>query len=210
MHWAHQIRDRFPDGQLYINLRGFDPAGSAMEPAEAIRAFLDAFALPPDRIPPDLDAQAALYRTLLADRRVLIVLDNARDSSQVRPLLPGTPLSLVIVTSRNQLLSLVATDGAQPIGVDLLAPGEARTLLVRRLGKQRIAAEPAAVDQRSLAWRGEDEARRDQRCARAGGSCLNAVYGRLPPINPARTAQVRGGDPRLSGSHVPRQSQLRK
>jgi DNA-binding SARP family transcriptional activator len=147
VHWAHQIRDRFPDGQLYVNLRGFDPAGPAMEPAEAIRAFLDAFAVPPDRIPPDLDAQAALYRTLLADRRVLIVLDNARDSSQVRPLLPGTPLSLVIVTSRNQLLSLVATDGAQPIVVDLLPPGEARSLLVRRLGKERIEAEPAAVDQ---------------------------------------------------------------
>ena len=147
VHWAHQIRDRFPDGQLYVNLRGFDPAGSAMEPTEAIRAFLDAFAVPPDRIPPDLDAQAALYRTLLADRRVLIVLDNARDSSQVRPLLPGTPLSLVVVTSRNQLLSLVATDGAQPIVVDLLSPGEARRLLVHRLGRQRIAAEPAAVDQ---------------------------------------------------------------
>lgn len=147
VHWAHQIRDRFPDGQLYVNLRGFDPAGSAMEPAEAIRGFLDAFAVPPDRIPPDLDAQAALYRTVLAERRVLIVLDNARDSSQVRPLLPGTPLSLVVVTSRNQLLSLVATDGAQPIVVDLLSPGEARRLLVRRIRRQRIAAEPAAVDQ---------------------------------------------------------------
>jgi DNA-binding SARP family transcriptional activator/tetratricopeptide (TPR) repeat protein len=147
VHWAHQVRDRFPDGQLYVNLRGFDPAGSAMEPAEAIHGFLDAFAVPPDRIPPDLDAQAALYRTLLADRRVLIVLDNARDASQVRPLLPGTPLSLVIVTSRNQLLSLVATDGAQPIVVDLLPPGEARSLLVRRLGTERIAAELAAADQ---------------------------------------------------------------
>jgi DNA-binding SARP family transcriptional activator len=147
VHWAHQIRDRFPDGQLYVNLRGFDPAGPAMEPAEAIRGFLDAFAVPPDRIPPDLDAQAALYRTLLADRRVLIVLDNARDAGQVRPLLPGTPLSLVIMTSRNQLLSLVATDGAQPIVVDLLPDGEAISLLVRRLGTERIAAEPAAAQQ---------------------------------------------------------------
>lgn len=147
VHWAHQVRDRFPDGQLYVNLRGFDPAGPAMEPAEAIRGFLDAFSVPPQRIPPDLDAQAALYRTLLADRRVLIVLDNARDASQVRPLLPGTPLSLVIVTSRNQLLSLVATNGAQPIVVDLLSEGEARRLLIRRLGRQRIVAEPSAVDQ---------------------------------------------------------------
>jgi DNA-binding SARP family transcriptional activator len=147
VHWAHQIRNRFPDGQLYVNLRGFDPAGSAVEPAEAIRAFLDAFGVPPDRIPLDIEAQAALYRTLLADRRVLIVLDNARDSSHVRQLLPGTPLSLVIVTSRNQLLSLVATDGAQPVAIDLLSSGEARHLLARRLGKQRIAAEPTAVDQ---------------------------------------------------------------
>jgi DNA-binding SARP family transcriptional activator/Tfp pilus assembly protein PilF len=146
VHWAHQIRDRFPDGQLYVNLRGFDPAGPAMEPAEAIRAFLDAFAMPPDRIPPDLDAQAALYRTLLADRRVLIVLDNARDADQVRPLLPGTPSSFVIVTSRNQLLSLVAANGAQPIAVDLLSPGEARRLLIHRLGEQRVDAEPAAAD----------------------------------------------------------------
>jgi DNA-binding SARP family transcriptional activator/CheY-like chemotaxis protein len=147
VHWAHQIRDRFPDGQLYVNLRGFDPAGSAVEPGEAIRAFLDALGVPPDRIPPDIEAQAALYRTLLADRRVLIVLDNARESRQVRQLLPGTPLSLVIVTSRNQLLSLVASDGVQPVALDLLPPTEARHLLARRLGKQRIAAEPTAVDQ---------------------------------------------------------------
>jgi len=145
VHWAHQIRDRFPDGQLYINLRGFDPAGSAMEPADAIRAFLDAFAVPPDRIPVDLDAQAALYRTMLAGRRVLIVLDNARDAAQVRPLLPGTPTSLVVITSRNQLLSLVAADSAQLLSVDLLPPDQARDLLERRLGRHRVAAEPAAV-----------------------------------------------------------------
>jgi DNA-binding SARP family transcriptional activator/tetratricopeptide (TPR) repeat protein len=147
LHWAHHIRDRFPDGQLYVNLRGFGPAGSAMEPADAIRAFLDAFAVPPARIPVELDAQAALYRTMLAGRRVLIVLDNARDAAQVRPLLPGTPTSLVMVTSRNQLLSLVATDGAQLLNVDLLPADQARSLLERRLGKNRIAAEPAAVDE---------------------------------------------------------------
>jgi DNA-binding SARP family transcriptional activator len=147
IHWAHQIRDRFPDGQLYVNLRGFDPAGPAMEPAEAIRAFLDSFAVPPDRIPVDLDAQAALYRSLLAGRRVLIVLDNARDASQVRPLLPGTPSCLVVVTSRNQLLSLVAADGAHPLGVDLLSAEQSRRLLIRRLGETRVAAEPAAVNE---------------------------------------------------------------
>jgi DNA-binding SARP family transcriptional activator/tetratricopeptide (TPR) repeat protein len=147
VHWAHQIRDRFPDGQLYVNLRGFDPAGPAMEPTEAIRAFLDAFAVPPDRIPVDLDAQAALYRSLLAGRRVLIVLDNARDADQVRPLLPGTPSCLVVATSRNQLLGLVATAGAKPLGIDLLPADQARSLLIGRLGPHRVAAEPAAVDQ---------------------------------------------------------------
>jgi DNA-binding SARP family transcriptional activator len=147
LHWAHQIRGRFPDGQLYVNMRGFDPNGPSMEPREAISAFLDAFAVPPGRFPVDLDAQAALYRTILAGRRVLIVLDNARDADQVRPLLPGTPSCLVLVTSRNQLLSLIATDGAHPLVPDLLSPEQARHLLVGRLGLHLISAEPAAVDE---------------------------------------------------------------
>jgi DNA-binding SARP family transcriptional activator len=146
VQWAHQIRDRFPDGQLYVNLRGFDPAGSPMLPTDAIRAFLDAFAVPPERIPVDLDAQAALYRTMVAGRRILIVLDNARDAAQVRPLLPGSPTCLVLVTSRNQLLSLVAADGAQLLEIDLLPVDQARALLAARLGNDRVAAEPAAVD----------------------------------------------------------------
>ncbi len=145
VHWAHQVRDRFPDGQLYVNLRGFDPGGSVMDPADAIRGFLDAFAVPADRIPVDLDAQGALYRSMLADLRVLILLDNARDGAQVRPLLPGSPGSLVVVTSRNQLISLAATDGAHPVPLDLLSPGEAQQLFTRRLGRRRVAAEPAAV-----------------------------------------------------------------
>jgi DNA-binding SARP family transcriptional activator len=147
VHWAHKIRDRFPDGQLYVNLRGFDPAGSAMEPADAIRAFLDALAVPPDRIPVDLDEQAALYRTMLAGRRSLIVLDNARDAAQVRPLLPGAPSSLVLVTSRNQLLGLVAADGAKLLELDLLPADDARSLLASRLGEKRVATERAAVDE---------------------------------------------------------------
>jgi DNA-binding SARP family transcriptional activator len=147
VHWAHQIRDRFPDGQLYVNLRGFDPAGSAMEPADAIRALLDALAVPPERIPVDLDAQAALYRTMLAGRRSLIVLDNARDSGQVRPLLPGAASSLVLVTSRNQLLGLVAADGAKLLELDLLPADDARSLLTSRLGEKRVAAERTAVDE---------------------------------------------------------------
>jgi DNA-binding SARP family transcriptional activator/Tfp pilus assembly protein PilF len=146
LHWGHQIRSRYPDGQLYVNLRGFDPAGPAMDPADAIRGFLDAFAVPPDRIPVDLDAQAALYRSILADLRVLIVLDNARDPAQVRPLLPGAPGCLVVVTSRSQLIGLTA-DGARSVSLDLLLPAEARQLLTIRLGAERVSAEPLAVDE---------------------------------------------------------------
>ena len=108
VQWAHQVADRFPDGQLYVNLRGFDPAGPPVTPAEAVRGFLDAFEVPAARIPVSLDAQAALYRSLLAGRRVLVLLDNAHDADQVRPLLPGSPGCGVVVTSRNRLTSLIA------------------------------------------------------------------------------------------------------
>jgi DNA-binding SARP family transcriptional activator len=147
VHWAHQVRDLFPDGQLHVNLRGFGPAGSAMEPAEAIRGFLDGFAVPSDRIPLDLDARAALYRSVLADLRVLVVLDNARDVDQIRPLLPGSPGCVVVVTSRNQLTSLVAMDGAHTVELDLLSAAEARRLLSRRLGRERVAGEPSSADE---------------------------------------------------------------
>jgi len=147
LHWARRIADRFPDGQLYVNLRGFDAAGAAGATtlAQAVRAFLDAFEVPPQRIPVDLSAQVGLYRSLLVGRRVLVVLDNAGDAEQVRPLLPGSPGCLVVVTSRSQLASLVAVDGALPLTVDLLAVAEARQLLVNRLGEARVAAEPEAV-----------------------------------------------------------------
>jgi hypothetical protein len=118
-----------------------------MPAAQAVRGFLDALGLPPERIPADPDAQAALYRSLLAGRRILVVLDNARDADQVRPLLPGTPTALALVTSRNQLTALVAVDGAHPLPLDLLSAAEARELLARRLGAERVAAEPDAVEQ---------------------------------------------------------------
>ncbi|MET8132260.1 BTAD domain-containing putative transcriptional regulator [Streptomyces sp. NPDC005251] len=147
VHWAHEMADRFPGGQLYVNLRGFDPTGVVMMPEDAIRTFLDALGVPPMRIPASLDAQAALYRSMLAQRRVLVLLDNARDTDQVRPLLPGSPGCLVIVTSRNQLTGLVAAEGAHPLTLDQLTPPEAYDLLVRRLGTDRPAAEPRAVDE---------------------------------------------------------------
>ncbi len=146
VHWSHRVRDRFPDGQLYVNLRGFDPAGSVVHPAEAIRGFLDAFAMPPQQIPAGVPAQAALYRSLLAGKRALVLLDNARDADQVRPLLPGSPGCLVVVTSRNQLTGLVAAEGAHPLTLDLPSVAEASELLARRLGPGRVAADPDAVD----------------------------------------------------------------
>jgi DNA-binding SARP family transcriptional activator/tetratricopeptide (TPR) repeat protein len=146
VHWAHRVADRFPDGQLYVNLRGFDPGGSLMSPADAIRGFLDALEVSPRRIPAGLAAQIGLYRSLLANRRVLIVLDNARDAEQVRPLLPGAPGCLVVVTSRNQLSGLVVAESAHPLTVDLLSTAEAHDLLTRRLGRARVAAEPYTVD----------------------------------------------------------------
>jgi tetratricopeptide (TPR) repeat protein len=147
VYWAHQVAHRFPDGQLYVNLRGFDPSGQVMDPAEAVRRFLDALQVPPERIPVDLDAQAALYRSQLAGKRMLVVLDNARDADQVRSLLPGAPTALVLVTSRNHLSSLVAVDGARPLMLDLLTEDEAWELLARRLGPDRLTAEQQAVQQ---------------------------------------------------------------
>ena len=146
LHWAHRVRDEFPDGQLYVNLRGFDPSASPVAPAEAVRGFLDALEVPAERIPTGLDAQVGLYRSVLADRRVLVVLDNARDTEQVRPLLPGTPGCAAVVTSRNQLAGLIA-EGGHPLPLDLPSASEARDLLARRLGVRRIAAEAPAVDQ---------------------------------------------------------------
>ena len=145
LHWAHRVAGRFPDGQLHVNLRGFGPAGAPATPEEAILNFLVALGVPPDLVPSAPDAQAGLYRSLLGDKRMLVVLDNARDEQQVRSLLPASADSLVIVTSRNQLSGLAAAHGARLLSLDVLSHDEAVALLATRIGADRCAAEPEAT-----------------------------------------------------------------
>ncbi|QXE39160.1 tetratricopeptide repeat protein [Streptomyces sp. GMY02] len=147
VHWARQVAHRFPDGQLYLNLRGFDPNSAPMPVEHALRFFLESLGADPHGLPHDVDALTSRYRTLLSGQRVLVLLDNAHNAAQVRPLLPGAPGCLVIVTSRNQLSGLVAVDGAVPLNLDVLPPAEARALLARRLGERRVATEPEAVEE---------------------------------------------------------------
>lgn len=146
VHAAHALADNFPDGQLYLNLRGFDPDGRVVSAEDALRGFLEALGVKPASLPDQLDERAALFRSQLAGRRVLVVLDNARDTEQVRPLLPGTPGCRVIVTSRNRLTGLVVHDGAQPLRLGPLSDADARRLLARRLGHARVTADPVAAD----------------------------------------------------------------
>ena len=145
LHWAHSNLARFPDGQLFVNLRGFDPTeGEPTPPSVAVRGFLDALGVEPDMIPAELEAQVGLYRSLVADKRMLVVLDNARDTNQVASLLPGGPHCTVVVTSRVRLAALTV-HGAQPIDLDVLIENDARDLLATYVGTNRIEAEPEAV-----------------------------------------------------------------
>jgi tetratricopeptide (TPR) repeat protein len=146
LQWAHQAAQEFPDGQLYVNLRGFDPSGIATRPADAVRVLLDALEIRADRLPQTEEAQLGLYRSLLAGKRMLVLLDNARDTAQVRPLLPGAPTCRVIVTSRSQLTGLAAIEAARPLMLDVLTGAEARELLEQRLGAARLAADPGAAE----------------------------------------------------------------
>lgn len=144
VHWAHRVQDRFPDGTLYANLRGYGP-GEPAAPSEILDGFLRAVGTPVDRMPQGLDARAGLYRSLLADRRMLIVLDNANNADQVRPLLPAAPGCMAVVTSRDSLTGLVITEGATRLTLDLFEPSEAHDLVAGVLGASRTAAEPDAV-----------------------------------------------------------------
>ncbi|MGW0913832.1 AfsR/SARP family transcriptional regulator [Streptomyces sp. NPDC002784] len=145
VHHAHRIAPSFPDGQLFVNLCGFHPHAPAVEPGDALHGFLTALGVPAQRIPEDTPGRSTLFRSLLADRQILLVLDNARDEQQVRPLLPGGAGCLTLVTSRNQLPGLIATDGAKPLTLPLPSQAEAHRALERRLGTERLAAEPTAT-----------------------------------------------------------------
>ena len=145
IRFARQAGPLFPDGQLYVNLRGFDPASEPMLPGTALQWFFDALGVPAQSVPPALEAQSALLRTLLDGKRMLLLLDNAHDADQVRPLLPGSPGCMVLVTSRSQLTGLVV-EGARPVPLDVLDAKEAAELVASRLGAERAAAESAAVE----------------------------------------------------------------
>jgi DNA-binding SARP family transcriptional activator/Tfp pilus assembly protein PilF len=144
VHWAHQVTSRFPDGQLYVNLRGYDP-GPPVRPGDVLAGFLRALGVPGQEIPADDDERAARYRSLLAGRRMLVVLDNASDVEQVRPLLPGAASCVTVVTSRDSLSGLVIRDGARRVGLGLLPPADAVGLLRDLIGV-RADADPAAAE----------------------------------------------------------------
>jgi DNA-binding SARP family transcriptional activator/predicted negative regulator of RcsB-dependent stress response len=145
VYWASRSADHFPDGQLHVDLRGFGPAPVAMTSADALGLLLDGLGVRPGELPPDLDARVAMCRSLLAGKRMLVVLDNARDAAQVRPLLPGAMECLALVTSRNQLAGLAAAQGARLIAVDPPGEAQAREILARKLGSATVMAEPAAA-----------------------------------------------------------------
>jgi DNA-binding SARP family transcriptional activator len=145
VYWAHQVADHFPDGQLYADLQGCGPSGKPKTAEQAIRGFLEAFGVAAGQMPAGLDAQAALYRSVLVGKRVLVLLDNAHDADHVHPLLPGSPGCLALITSRKHLAGLAVTEGAQLLTLGPLAQAEARELLDGWLGPKRVAAEPETV-----------------------------------------------------------------
>ena len=221
VHWAHQVAERFPDGQLYVDLRGFAPSEPPLAPSEALRGFLEALRVPRRQVPASPSAQAALYRSLVADTRTLVVLDNARDAGQVAPLLPGAPGRLAVVTSRNQLPGLVTGADAHVLALDLLDAEEAQRLLATRLGAGRARPPlPRSPSWRSGAWdcrwrwqswRRERSCTRDTSWPRSLRSCptlgwmgltramRRATRGRVLVVVPV-AVRVRGAGVSLAGA----------
>ncbi|TQM36865.1 AfsR/SARP family transcriptional regulator [Pseudonocardia cypriaca] len=177
LHWAHRTAQRWPDGQLYVDLRG-SARTAAVEPGEALARFLRGLGVPQDQIPVDPEEQAASYRSLVSGKRVLILLDNAGNAEQVRPLLPGSPTCAVLVTTRWDTGGLTATHGASRIILDVLPDQDAETLLARTIGPDRAAAEPDAVAQ------------------------LVRLCGHLPLALRIAAAQLRGDRGRPVAAHV--------
>ncbi|MGP4102643.1 BTAD domain-containing putative transcriptional regulator [Nonomuraea sp. KM90] len=147
VHWAHRVAERFPGGQLYVDLQGFGPCESELNPREALFGLLQTLGVSKHHIPADLPAMAALYRTLLAGRRALVVLDNACDVEQIRWLLPGDTGCMIVITSRMGLNSLVSRHAAELLTLDVLSYGDSRRLLTRRLGRERLEADTRATDE---------------------------------------------------------------
>ncbi|MEU5781206.1 tetratricopeptide repeat protein [Micromonospora lupini] len=146
LRWAHLHVDQFPDGQLYADLRGFGPDLTPVPATVTLRGFLQALGVPPASVPHSVDAQAALFRSLVAKRRMLVLLDNVRDTDHVVPLLPGSPTCTVLVTSRHQLRGLTVTHGARTLTLDRLSEAEARELLGAHLGRARALQHRSALD----------------------------------------------------------------
>jgi hypothetical protein len=174
LRWAHRVRAEFPDGQLYVNLRGYDP-DQPLSATDALARFLRALGTPGQDFPIEQEERTAAYRSLLDGRRILIVLDNAATVEQVRPLLPGTPSALVVVTSRDSLAGLVARDGARRLDLDLLPPEDAVVLLGALIG-ERVIAEPDAA----AVLAGQ--------CAAAAGVASSSRTRRHPPNRAPRCA----------------------
>ncbi|MFE6888441.1 helix-turn-helix domain-containing protein [Streptomyces sp. NPDC057694] len=145
VHWAHHAAERFPDGQLYVDCRGFDATENPLDPGEALGGFLRALGVPSADIPSCTEQRSALFRDRTASRQLIVVLDNVRDSAQARPLLPGSAGSLAVITSRNQLSGLAAVEGASVLHLDVWTPDEACTALAARIGEPRCRAEPEAA-----------------------------------------------------------------
>lgn len=145
VHWAHRVADRFPDGQLYVNLRGYEDFGQPLDPQEALGGFLSALSVASADMPVGTEARSAMFRERAASRRLVVVLDNARDAEQVRPLLPEAPGCLTLITSRDRLSGLAAREGAFLLGLDVWTREEALSALAARIGEERCRAEPEAA-----------------------------------------------------------------